>query len=61
MHATTHATGTQIVRAKMTSLDAIFCGETSRTPALSLAFAAGKNEKSTARSDALVKKIELDL
>ena len=24
-HATTHATGTQIVRAKMTSLDAIFC------------------------------------
>ena len=24
-HATTHVTGTQIVRAKMTSLDAIFC------------------------------------
>ena len=39
-HATTHATGTQIVRAKTTSLDAIFLGETSRTPALSLAFCA---------------------
>ena len=37
--ATTHATGTQIVRAKMTLLDAVFGGETSRAPALSLAFA----------------------
>ena len=41
--ATTHATGTQIVRAKMTSLDAFFAGETSRAEsALPLAFAAAK-------------------
>ena len=40
-HATTHATGTQIVRAKMMSPDAIFsAGETSRALAFSLAFAA---------------------
>ena len=40
-HATTHATGTQIVRAKMMSPDAIFsAGERSRALAFSLAFAA---------------------
>ena len=39
-HATTHETGTQIGRTKMTSLDAIFAEETSRALALSLAFAA---------------------
>ena len=38
-NATTHATGTQIVRAKMRSLDANFAGETSRALALSFAFA----------------------
>ena len=50
--ATTHATGTQIVRAKMTSLDAISCRgnkSSSRSLALSLAFAA-QNKKSTARA-----------
>ena len=43
-HVTTHMTGMQIVRAKMTSLDAIFVGETiaSRAPALLLAFATEK-------------------
>ena len=35
-------TGMQIVRAKMMSLDAIFLGETSRAPALLLAFATEK-------------------
>ena len=40
-HASTHATVTQIVRAKMTSLDAIFfLGETTRVLVLSLAFTA---------------------
>ena len=41
--ATTHATGTQIVRAKMTSLDAFFAGkQVEQSPAPPLAFAAVK-------------------
>ena len=39
-HTTTHATGTRIVRAKMTSFDAIFCRGSKWSSALSLAFAA---------------------
>ena len=53
--ATTHATGTQIVRAKMTSLDAIFCrGNKSSSRSLAR-FCHRKHKKSTARASALVK------
>ena len=58
--ATTHATGTQIVHAKMTSLDAIFVGETGRALTLSRAFAA-EDIKIYRSHFALVKKFELDL
>ena len=48
--ATTHATGTQIVRAKMTSLDAIFCrGNKSSSHSLAR-FCRRKHKKSTART-----------
>ena len=41
MHTTTHTSGKQEIRAKMTALDSIFfAGETSRALALSLAFTA---------------------
>ena len=51
--ATTHATGTQIVRAKMTLLDAIFCrGNKSSTRSLACfcSFCRRKHKKSTARA-----------
>ena len=49
-HATTHVTGTQIVRAKMTSLDAIFCrGNNSSSRSLAR-FYRRKNKKSKARA-----------
>ena len=61
MHATTHATWTQIVRAKMTLLDAIFGGGNKSSSRSLARFCHRKHEKSTARSDALVKNFELDL
>ena len=62
-HATTHATGTQIVRAKMTSLDAIFYrGNMSRSRSRSHArFCRRKHKKSTARASRSWKEFELDL
>ena len=49
-NATTHATGTQIVRAKMTSLDAIFCrGNTSSSCSLAR-FCRRKDRNSTDRA-----------
>ena len=49
-HATTHATGTQIVRAKMTSLDAIFCrGNNSSSRSLAR-FYRRKHKKSKSRA-----------
>ena len=51
--ATTHATGTQIVRAKMTLLDAIFCRgnkSSSRSLARFCSFCRRKHKKSTARA-----------
>ena len=58
--ATTHATGTQIVRAKMTSLNAIFCrGNKSicRSLARSCSFCRRKHKKSTARASRSWKKV----
>ena len=62
-HATTHAAGTQIVRAKMTSLDAIFYrGNMSRSRSRSHArFCRRKHKKSTARASRSWKEFELDL
>ena len=49
-HATTHATGTQIVRDKMTSLDAIFCrGNKSSSRSLAR-FCRRKHKKPIARA-----------
>ena len=60
-HATTHATGTQIVRAKMTSLDAIFYrGNMSRSRSHAR-FCRRKHKKSTARASRSWKEFELDL
>ena len=60
-NATTHATGTQIVRAKMRSLDAIFCrGNKSSSRSLSR-FCHRKHKTSTARASRSWKKIELEL
>ena len=58
--ATTHSTGTQIVRAKMTSLDAIFCrGNKSSSRS---GFCCRRKHKKIYRSRfALVKKFELEL
>ena len=51
--ATTHATGTQIVRAKMTSLDAIFCrGNKSSSRSLAR-FCCRKQKKYTARASSM--------
>ena len=51
--ATTHATGTQIVRAKMTSLDAIFCrGNKSSSRSLARC-CCRKQKKSTARASSM--------
>ena len=59
--ATTHATGTQIVRAKMTSLDAIFYrGNMSRSRSHAR-FCRRKHKKSTARASRSWKEFELDL
>ena len=58
--ATTHATGTQIVRAKMTLLDAIFCRgnkSSSRSLARFCSFCRRKHRKSTARASRSWKKV----
>ena len=56
-----HATGTQIVRAKMTSLDAIFCrGKKSSFRSLAR-FCRRKHKKIYRLRFPLVKKFELDL
>ena len=60
-HATTHATGTQIVRAKMTSLDVIFYrGNMSRSRSHAR-FCRRKHKKSTSRASRSWKEFELDL
>ena len=46
-NATTHATGTQIVRAKMTSLDAIFCWGNKSSSCSLARFCRRKHKNST--------------
>ena len=58
--ATTHATGTKIVRAKMTLLDGIFCRgnkSSSRSLARFCSFCRRKHKKSTARASRSWKKV----
>ena len=56
-HATTHATGKQIVRAKMTSLDAIFCRGNKSSSHFLARFYSRKHKKSTARASRSWKKL----
>ena len=50
---TTHATGTQIVSAKMMSLDAIFCRGNKSSSRSFVRFCRRKHKKSTARASRL--------
>ena len=56
-NATTHATGTQIVRAKMRSLDAIFCRGNKSSSRSLFRFCHRKHKTSTARASRSWKKL----
>ena len=59
--ATTHATGTQIVRAQMTLLDAIFCRGNKSSFRSIARYYRRKHKKSATPSSRSGKKVELDL
>ena len=59
IHVTTRLTGTQIVCAKMTSLDAIFCGGNKSSSRSLACFCRRKHKKSTARTSHSWKNLSL--